>query len=277
MPLSTIIGIAIAKNMADNVRKALTYTLVGACVASSYGLLAQAATAESVTPAAPRVLSIACPMPVRGPLLLPLEHAFNQALAPQNLRARIIATPELRAFAQMRTGEIDGICGISSLLADQLTPEFGTLLTTPIADLNIIAVFNKRQLTTPPTLETIYSGDYKLGYSASATENYLKSQGINNAISISNLSLAQQLLDSGRLDVLIGIDVLLKGAVPENERHLYTSLPLQQQYSYPLLHNTHKAILPALNTKFKQLVDEHHGPISLKNYHHWTATPPSAP
>lgn len=218
------------------------------------------------------ILQVACPLPPEAKLLRPLESAFNNALKPQNTRVKFVLMPEPRALDKLYRNEIDGICGISRYTQTKLTAEQGIVLSTPLATVRTIAVYD------PTIIEldvgTLYTDKrYKLGYAETSTsiKNYLKQRGVDNITAVNNLPQAGVMLESQRINVLIGLDIMLFNLAFKQDFGRFRYRVIEQQQAYPVIHPKHRHLTDTLNVQLKRLIEHRQGPISMDNLENWMA------
>jgi len=221
------------------------------------------------------VLLVACQLPPEAPLLRPLESAFNDALKPQNARVKFLSMPEPRALDKLYRNEIDGICGVSKYTQAKLTTDRGILLSTPIATIQTIAVYDPNAIDLDSSA-LFTDKRYKLGYAETSTsiKAYLKQRAVENITAISNLQQAGIMLKSQRINVLIGLDVMLFNLAFKQDFGRFRYRVIEQQQAYPVIHPKHRDLTDALNLQLKRLVKDRQGPISIDNLDNWMAPEP---
>lgn len=232
-------------------------------------LLLWTAPLQAQTEAKPTFL-VACPLPPNAPILKPLQQAFNQALEPQKSKVVFVAMPERRALAKLYRNELDGICGVSQYTQAELNPELGFSLDHPIAHLNIIAVYDPARINND--IATIFEHQrYQLGYAetSGSTKRYLDAHGYHHATAINNLPQAGRMLDSQRISVLLGLDVMLFNLAFKGDFGRFQYQTLTSQKAYPIIHPKHANLQEQLNRQLAELIRQRQGPISLENLSNW--------
>ena len=218
------------------------------------------------------VLLVARQLSPEAPLLRPLESAFNDALKPQNARVKFLSMPEPRALDKLYRNQIDGICGVSKYTQAKLTADRGILLSTPIATIQTIAVYDPNAIDLD--ISALFTDKrYKLGYAETSTSirAYLKQRAVEDITAISNLQQAGIMLKSQRINVLIGLDVMLFNLAFKQDFGRFHYRVIDQQQAYPVIHPKHRDLADALNLQLKRLIENRQGPISIGNLDNWMA------
>ncbi|MAZ87321.1 MAG: hypothetical protein CL693_06720 [Cellvibrionaceae bacterium] len=213
---------------------------------------------------------VACPLPPHAPILKPLQQAFNQALQPQDSKVVFISMPERRALAKLYRNELDGICGVSEHIQTELDSKLGILLDHPIARLNVIAVYDPDRINVDK-INLFKQQQLQIGYAetSGSSKRYLEAQGYHHATAINNLQQAGRMLNSQRVSVLLGLDVVLFNLAFKGDFGRFQYQTFATQQAYPVIHPKHAKLEQQLNQQLAQLLRQRNGPISLDNLSNW--------
>ncbi len=213
---------------------------------------------------------VACPLPPHAPLLKPLQQAFNQVLEPQDSKVVLRAMPERRALAKLYRNEIDGICGVNEYTHAELDSELGISLDHPIARLNVIAVYDPAHIDVE-MVNLFKQQQLKIGYAetSGSSKRYLEAQGYHLATAINNLQQAGRMLNSQRISVLFGLDVMLFNLAFKGNFGRFQHQIFATQQAYPVIHPKHAKLEQQLNQQLSLLLRQRNGPISLDNLSNW--------